>query len=100
MASRAGRYDPKVLSALKMALGVETGYEKMELSSGQLKDGMILNGDICLQNGRLLVAKGYQINLTLRERMKNLVQRPGIMEPFQVLAPSATTKSGEAEFLN
>ena len=92
MKSRAGRYDPKVLAALQTVLGVDTSCEKMELSLGELKDGMILDGDIFLKNGRLLAAKGYQVNLTLRERMKNFVPRPGITEPIQVLVPSAMVK--------
>lgn len=92
MKSRAGRYDSKVLAALQMVLGVDTSCEKMELSLGELKDGMILDGDIFLQNGRLLAAKGYQVNLTLRERMKNFVPRPGITEPIQVLVPAAMVK--------
>jgi response regulator RpfG family c-di-GMP phosphodiesterase len=90
--SRTGRYDPNVLTAMQMVLGVEPGYEKMELPLSEFKDGMILNGDIFLQNGRLLVAKGYRINLTLRERIKNFAVKPGIMEPIQVLVPSAMAK--------
>jgi response regulator RpfG family c-di-GMP phosphodiesterase len=92
MALRTGRYDSNVLEALKMVLGVDYGYEKMELPSVDLRDGMILDADLFLRNGRLLAVKGYRINITLRERMKNLAQRPGIMEPVPVLAPSAMPK--------
>ncbi len=93
MASREGRYDPDVLQALHTVLDVEPGHEKMSLSLRQLKDGMIIDGDLFLQDGRLLVAKGYRVNLTLRERMKNFVQKPGIREPVRVLVPSAMVKT-------
>lgn len=92
MASRAGRYDPNVLAALQMVLGVEPGYEKMGISIGGLKDGMILDADLYLLDGRLLAAKGYRVNLILRERMKNFIEKPGIMEPIRVLVPSAMAK--------
>lgn len=92
MVSRASRYDPNVLAALQMVLGVEPGYEKMDLLSGGLRDGMILNGELCLRDGRLLAAKGYRVNLILRERMKNFIEKPGIMEPIRVLVPSAMAK--------
>ncbi|MDR3556896.1 MAG: response regulator [Syntrophobacteraceae bacterium] len=93
MFSRTGRYDPNVLAALQMVLDVEAGYEKMSLPSRKLKDGMIIDGDLFLQDGRLLVAKGYRVNLTLRERMKNFVQKPGVREPVRVLVPSKMVKT-------
>ncbi|MDR3566636.1 MAG: response regulator [Syntrophobacteraceae bacterium] len=93
MASRAGRYDPNVLAALQMVLDVEPGYEKMSLSLHEVKDGMILDGDLFLRDGRLLVAKGYRVSMTLRERMKNFLEKPGIREPVRVLVPSAMAKT-------
>ncbi|SPF32385.1 conserved hypothetical protein [Syntrophobacter sp. SbD1] len=92
MASRAGRYDPNVLAALQMVLGIEPGYEKMGISIDGLKDGMILDADLYLLDGRMLAAKGYRVNLILRERMKNFITKPGIMEPIRVLVPSAMAK--------
>ncbi|HYA40337.1 MAG TPA: HD domain-containing phosphohydrolase [Syntrophobacteraceae bacterium] len=92
MLSRAGRYDPSVLAALQTVLGVEAGYEKMALSSGELEDGMILDGDLFLMDGRLLAARGYRVNRTLRERIKNFISKPGIIGPVQVFVPSGMAK--------
>ncbi len=92
MASRTGRYDQNVLAALQMVLDIEPGYEKMSLSLHELKNGMIIDRDLFLRDGRLLVAKGYRVNLTLRERMKNFAAKSGIVEPVRVLVPSAMVK--------
>lgn len=92
LTARTGEYDPSVLAALQAVLGVEPGYEKMAMSADGLMDGMIVDGDVFLQDGRLLVTKGYRVNRTLRERMRNFVRRPGIMEPIKVLVPVAMLK--------
>jgi response regulator RpfG family c-di-GMP phosphodiesterase len=88
MELRNGKYDPSVIEALKMVLGVDAQYDKMTLLAEELKDGMILNGDLFLRDGRLLAAKGYRVNRALRERIKCHLEKPGVKEPVQVLAPS------------
>jgi response regulator RpfG family c-di-GMP phosphodiesterase len=100
MASRKGRYDPYVLAAMQTVLGVEPGYNMAEVPSDELKDGMILDADVFLKDGRLLAARGYRVNRTLRERMKNFVAKPGVMEPIHVLAPSGTANTESHSKLN
>jgi response regulator RpfG family c-di-GMP phosphodiesterase len=87
LAARPGLYDPDVLEALEMALGIALDFEEKSIGAAQLADGMILAQDVTIRDGRLLVARGYRVNRTLRERMKNFAVRPGIREPIRVLVP-------------
>jgi hypothetical protein len=88
LTKRTGRYDPEVLSALDTALGLAPELEEKRVMAMDLADDMILVQDVRLEDGRLLVARGYRVNRTLRERMKTFAQRPGIKEPIRVLVPT------------
>lgn len=83
--NRTGQYDPKVMAALKAVIRVEEGYEVRQVSVGQLADGMILTRDVLTRDGRLLIARGYQVSQTMRERLKHFILKPGISEPISVL---------------
>ncbi|RLB44109.1 MAG: histidine kinase [Deltaproteobacteria bacterium] len=83
--SRNGKYDPKVLRALEMTLGLEVKYEIKEIRVGQLVSGMILAEDVCSTEGRLLVSKGQEISPALCERLKNVAHISAIREPIRVL---------------
>lgn len=85
--AKNGRYDPEVLSALEATIRCEANYEERDIAIEALMDGMILAEDIYIGDGRLLVARGYHVNKTLRERLKNFRLKPGIKEPVRVLVP-------------
>ncbi len=85
--TKTGLYDPAVLSALAEVIERETEYTKASLPASQLRDGMILVDDLGLVTGRLLAARGYKVNRTLRERLRNFAEKPGIKEPVAVLVP-------------
>jgi response regulator RpfG family c-di-GMP phosphodiesterase len=85
--SRAGWYDPKVLTAFESVLGIEAQYEVLSVRVAQLLDNMILARDVVTVDGRLLIARGHQVTRTLREHLRYFAQRPGIREPITVLAP-------------
>lgn len=87
LTARAGLYDPGVLSALAEVISDETGFTKAFLTAKELQDGMVLSEDVLLLSGRLLVARGYKVNRTLRERLRNFSEKPGIKEPFAVFVP-------------
>ena len=87
LAARPGLYDPSVLSALGEVIEAEAGFTKALLKVSELRDDMVLSEDILLQNGRLLVSRGYKVNRTLRERLKSFSEKPGIKEPIEVLIP-------------
>lgn len=89
LCSRNGHYDPKVLKALEMALGIETKYELREVRIGEVRGGMIFAEDVTALKGRLLVAKGQEVTPALFERLKNFSRVAPIKEPIRVLVKLA-----------
>lgn len=87
MKARPGLYDPAVLSALAEVISKETGFTKALVTASQLRDGMVLSRDVVLLDGRLLAARGYKVNRTLLERLRNFSEKPGIREPVAVFVP-------------
>ena len=82
---RNGWYDPNVLKALEMALGIETKYELRAVKVRELRSGMIFAQDVRALKGRLLVAKGQEVTPALCERLKNVAQITPVYEPIKVL---------------
>ncbi len=89
-----GRYDPDVLSALRRILAAESHDEERTVRANELVDGMILAQDIRFLDGRIFVGRGYEVNRTLRERIKNFSQKPGIQEPVRVTVPAKLILEG------
>lgn len=87
LAKRANWYDPDVLLALETVIGIKAGYEERAVRVANLVDEMILAEDVRVRDGRLLVAKGYRVNRTLRERLRNFAEQGVINEPISVLVP-------------
>ncbi len=90
-----GRYDPDVLSALRQILTAESRDEERTVRADDLVDGMILAQDVRFMDGRIFVARGYEVNRTLRERMKNFSQKPGIIQPIRVTVPAKLILEGK-----
>jgi response regulator RpfG family c-di-GMP phosphodiesterase len=87
----SGRYDPAVLDALEAVLIMEQGYELRFVKTRDLQDTMLLDQDLLTIDGRLLISRGYQVNHTMRERLKHFAQSPGIKEPIRVRVPFTAT---------
>jgi response regulator RpfG family c-di-GMP phosphodiesterase len=86
---RTGHYDPAVLNALDAVVATERGYQVKFVKAVELQDSMILDQDLFTRDGRLLIARGYQVSRTMRERLRHWVQSPGIQEPIRVHVPMA-----------
>lgn len=86
---RTGHYDPAVLSALDAVVAMERGYQVKFVKAVELQDSMILDQDLFTRDGRLLIARGYQVSQTMRERLRHWVHSPGIQEPIRVHVPMA-----------
>jgi response regulator RpfG family c-di-GMP phosphodiesterase len=94
LAKEPGRYDPDVLSALHETLAAGSRDEERIVKVSELADGMILAQDVRVMDGRILVARGYEVNRTLRERIKNFSEKPGIKEPVRVIVPAKLVLQG------
>ncbi len=84
-----------MLSALRRILAAELHDEERTVKSNELVDGMILAQDIRFLDGRIFVGRGYEVNLTLRERIKNFSQKPGLQEPVRVTVPAKLVSEGK-----
>ena len=87
LTARSGIYDPRVLTSLGAVVAAEEGFETRFVTTTQLKDGMILAQDVTTVDGRLLIARGYQVNKTMRERLRGFAIKPGVKEPIEVRLP-------------
>jgi hypothetical protein len=54
---------------------------------------MIVHQDICARNGLFLVAKGQVLSEALLARLKNFNRTAGLVEPFLVRVPEASSLS-------
>lgn len=77
-------YCPAIIEALTRSL--EVIYETRSVLVRDLEDGMILNEPVFAKTGELLVAGGYEVALTLRERLVSFLETArGVREPINVL---------------
>ncbi|MBI2567414.1 MAG: response regulator [Candidatus Schekmanbacteria bacterium] len=71
MRSRAGQYASDVLQALIAIRGTDEFADVREVSTDNLRVGMVLAEDVKMQGGALFVARGYQITSRFLERLRN-----------------------------
>lgn len=86
---RKGRYDPAIVKSLERVLTVEARYELKSVKVVELTPDMILAEDIKTSSGMLILAKGHEVNPSLRIHLKNWVQTRRILEPIKVFVPGA-----------
>jgi response regulator RpfG family c-di-GMP phosphodiesterase len=84
MRKRAGWYDTEILE--KFAKLQEMGWEMEEtkLALGELRPGMVFSDDVKSKNGRLLIARGYEVTVSLLEKIRNLSPTIGVSQPLRV----------------
>ena len=84
---REAEYSSDMIAALQTLPQDETdkNVEKAEVKVKDLKVGMIINQDICAENGLLLINRGQVATLPIIFRLKNFSQSIGVDEPFDVL---------------
>lgn len=85
--TREGWYDPAVIRAIEMALGVQQAYEVISVQVRELKGGMILGQDVTTEQGKLLISKGQEVSQPLVERLKNVAEVARVKEPIRVIVP-------------
>jgi CheY-like chemotaxis protein len=84
MRGRRGTYDAALLEAFAAGRGeAAPKVEIREFTLAQLTAGMVVEQDVMLATGALLVARGYELTASLLERLRNF--RPGsVREPIRV----------------
>ncbi len=82
--SRGLRYDQGVIEALdEIRGGREFGDELREVPVASVRVGMVVAGDVRLESGVLLVARGYEVTSGFIERLRNF--GGAVKEPIRVL---------------
>lgn len=84
---REGWYDPVVLDAFEAVLDVSARYVVKEELLHRLRAKMILAEDVRSFNGKLLISRGQEVTLALKERLKSFAGVEGVKEPIRVFVP-------------
>jgi response regulator RpfG family c-di-GMP phosphodiesterase len=84
MRSRAGQYDRAVLAAFAARQELDRSEDPVrELVLLAVREGMVFAEDVRMQNGTLLVTRGYEVTESFVERVRNF--GPGsVREPVRV----------------
>ena len=80
-------YDPVVLDAFEAVLDVNKKYVVREERLDRLRIQMILAEDVRSLNGQLLISRGQEVTLALKERLKSFSGSAGVKEPIRVFVP-------------
>ena len=68
-------------------LGLEAEYSIRHVMICELAASMILAEDVSTKDGRLLIARGYQLSESMLRHLENFARRLAIREPICVLVP-------------
>jgi len=80
------QHDPVVVKALAATLAsASDDTEVREISVAQLRKGMVFVDSVESMDGRLLVARGQEVSVSLLERLTNFNKNEGIRQPFRVV---------------
>jgi len=87
-------YDGDLLAEFSELTGAaEVGQEIRELPFQAIQVGMVFAEDVCMEDGVVFVARGYEVTESLVERANNL-QAGVIREPVRVIAQSVYDGGG------
>ncbi len=84
---RKGWYDPLVLEAFQESLNVKRMYALRDEKVDGLRIQMILAEDVKTLSGQLLISRGQEVTLALKERLRNFAGSAAVKEPIRVFVP-------------
>ncbi|MCO6437268.1 MAG: response regulator [Phycisphaerae bacterium] len=80
-----GGQDQELLNALQSALRVDEQFERHVLAPADLQNHMILAEDVRTSDGLLLVLRGQQVTLGMKQRLVNFAESGRLSDRLQVL---------------
>ena len=89
---RQGWYDPAVLEAFEAVRGLKRQYVVKVEPVDRLRVQMILAEDVRSLTGSLLISRGQEVTLALKERLKSFSGAAGVKEPIRVFVPLEITE--------
>ncbi len=78
-------YDPGVLAAMEAVIGFEMAPQICEIGMEDLTTKMVFAEDVKTDDGTLLISKGQEVTVSLRQRLRNFATTRTIIEPLRVL---------------
>jgi len=90
--SQTGEYNPWIVDVLKRVQTVEVEMETRVVKIRDLNNSMILAEDIRTRTGILVAAKDQEVNLSMRARLGNYLERHDIPENVRVMVPRGHLK--------
>jgi len=79
-------YDPSLIDALTAVLGIE--YVVHSVTIDHLEEGMVLDEHVVSREGGVLLTRGQDVTLSMRERLKKFSDTlEGVQEPIRVRCP-------------
>lgn len=88
MRKSAGRDDAAILDALAGYAGEDAGPTERAVPLQKLNVGAILAEDVVAKNGAVIVGKGAEVTLIVRERLFNFAKSIGVREPICIKCPA------------
>jgi response regulator RpfG family c-di-GMP phosphodiesterase len=90
---QVGEYNPLIIDVLKSVQTVEVEMETRVVKVRDLNNSMVLAEDIRTRTGILVAAKDQEVNLSMRARLGNYLNRHDIPEDVRVLVPRGAIKT-------
>ena len=87
-----GEYNPRIVDVLKSVQTVEVEMETRVVKVRDLNNSMVLAEDIRTRTGILVAPKDQEVNLSMRARLGNYLERHDIPEDVRVLVPRGHLK--------
>jgi ActR/RegA family two-component response regulator len=92
MHQRYGVYNPRIVEILTNVQPVAVEMESRVAKVRELNNSMVLAEDIRTKSGILVAAKDQEVNLSMRARLINYLERRDIPEDVRVLVPKGHIK--------
>jgi response regulator RpfG family c-di-GMP phosphodiesterase len=88
LGERLGWYDSQILAALDVILNAEKPVESRMITLKELDVGMVLDEDLWSESGLVVIAKGQEVSLALKIRLRQFDRTSSIRQPFRVVMRS------------
>ncbi|MDP6718569.1 MAG: HD domain-containing phosphohydrolase, partial [Pirellulaceae bacterium] len=93
--SREGVYDPELIELLVRVEELQQPYKVMSIDIYNIPDeGVVLN-HILTRTDDIVVQRGTELNLTMRQRLKGVFKTRGVKQPIQVFVPKSIAHTVE-----
>ena len=91
-----GRYDARLLEALKSCLQMRGSMKARSIAVGEMREGMILDENVFTAAHLLVVKRGAELNGPMLARLQRMAQLSLVKSPLLVLVPDKALPSPDS----